>query len=201
MSLRLLIYDATCTGRKWLSYSWWTGAHLYSALGRFDAHRAVSSWEEALLWLGTHGGDEPIAEIQYWGHGRWGNARVQDQVLDIEAFGGGHEWRPAWKRIASRLSGESLWWFRTCETFGACAGHTFSRAFAETLGCRVAGHTFIIGPWQSGLHSLVPGADPDWDPEEGVRLGTAERPVKAAWSTPFAPNTVSCLAQAIPAGY
>ena len=152
-------------------------------------------------WLTTTRPDQEIAEIQYWGHGRWGNARVKEQVFDIESLSASHPWRHQWGRLAARLNEDSLWWFRTCETFGANVGHTFSRAFAETLGCRVAGHTFIIGPWQSGLHSLQPGQDPDWDPLEGVRSGSAQKPVKALWSTPFAPNTVSCLAGEVPDGY
>ena len=52
---------------------------------------------------------------------------------------------------------DPLWWFRTCEAFGATRGHDFARRFTDFFGGRAAGHTYIIGLWQSGLHSLRAG--------------------------------------------
>ena len=40
----------------------------------------------------------------------------------------------------------------------SAAGHDFARAWTDFFGSRAAGHTFIIGYWQSGLHTLAPGA-------------------------------------------
>ena len=87
--LRLMVYDKTCRGKPWrpgLSHAWWTGGKLYRMLRRFDAYRGVASWDEAFQWLGTFRPDQPIAEVQYWGHGKWGGARVDQQVLDGSAL-------------------------------------------------------------------------------------------------------------------
>ena len=71
--LRLMVFDRTCTTRGvGLSTAWWAGSGLYRALGRLDATRGVGSWREAFHWLATYEASRPIAEIQYWGHGRWG---------------------------------------------------------------------------------------------------------------------------------
>ena len=103
--------------------------------------------------------------------------------------------------IRERLSADSLLWFRTCETFGAAAGHDFARAVTDTFGCDAAGHTYIIQYWQSGLHRLRPGATPHWPADEGLLRGSVDAPERARQSTPMAPNTVTCLAGEIPAGY
>ncbi|MEO6419774.1 MAG: hypothetical protein ABIP39_10225, partial [Polyangiaceae bacterium] len=66
------------------------------------------------------------------------------------------------------------------------------------LAARVAGHTFIIGFHQSGLHGLAPGMRADWSPEEGLAEGSAEEPKRAKWSTPRAPRTITCLAGQVP---
>jgi len=93
------------------------------------------------------------------------------------------------------------WWFRTCETFGADAGHDFARAWTSYFDCRAAGHTYVIGPWQSGLHTLEPGARPHWSADEALIEGSAAEPQRAAWSSRREPNTISCLHGSIPPGY
>ena len=72
-------------------------------------------------------------------------------------------------------SPEALFWFRTCETLGATRGQRFAAAFGEAMGCRVAGHTFVISYWQSGLHVLGPGERPSWDQAEGLIAGKRRR--------------------------
>jgi len=201
-----MVYDRTCTGRRrrpGLSHAWGSGEVLYSALGRIDHAIGVSSWDDALRWLGTIGGDAPIAEIQYWGHGKWGLARVDAQALDADALAPSHRWAPALDRIADRLlpQGRSSVWFRTCETLGCVPGQEFAQRFTERLGCRVAGHTFIIGHWQSGLHTLAPGETPRWSVREGLKQGSPEAPTDAHWSRLWHPNTITFLNGTIPAGY
>lgn len=203
--LRLMIYDRTCRGRRGLpglSHAWISGALLYRGLGRFDATRGVTTWAEALDWLASFG-DRPIASIQYWGHGKWGSARVADEVLDAGALRPGHPYYARLQAIAARLlpDAASLWWFRTCETLGADAGHDFARRFSDLMGSRVAGHTYIIGPWQSGLHSLAPGERPTWSTQEGLLEGTPAEPTRARWSRRGEPNTIHCLNGALPTGY
>ena len=103
-------------------------------------------------------------------------------------------------RVRDRLlpDGEALWWFRTCETFGTETGQRFARAWTRFLGCRAAGHTYVIGAWQSGLHSLQPGETPRWSPEEGVQPGPTPRSLT---SRPGAPNTITFLHGRIPEGF
>ncbi|MEM6993662.1 MAG: hypothetical protein AAF721_24325 [Myxococcota bacterium] len=204
--LRLMVYDRTCRGhwgRPGLSHAWWAGGLLYRALGRFDAVAPVSSWQEAWSWLGTVSPDRPIAEVQYWGHGKWGAARVDCDVFDIRALVKSHAYYRGLRGVRDRMRDveDSLFWFRTCETLGASAGQAFARDLSDFLGARVAGHTFIIGHIQSGLHSLAPGQEANWSETEGLREGSPDDPQRAYWSGWRAPNTITCLRGSIPTGY
>lgn len=202
--MRLVVYDRTCTGRPLLpglTHSWIAGSLLFCALGRIDAFRGVSSWEEALAWLARVEPERPISEIQFWGHGKWGRALVARDVLDERALLGGHPLHAGLEALRARLSPSALLWLRTCESFGCALGQRFARALADFFGCDVAGHTFIIGPWQSGLHRLRPGEEPSWPREEGLVEGSPERPERAAWSGPREPNTITCLHGKIPEGF
>lgn len=204
--LRLMVFDRTCRGRPLLpglSHAWWAGSWLYRALGRLDAVRDAGSWDEALDWLAGFEPSRPIAEIQYWGHGKWGAPRVGHQVMDEQTLLRDGSLRPRLEQVAARMlpGAQGLLWFRTCEAFGARPGHRFARACADVMGCRVAGHTYIIGHWQSGLHSLLPGETPAWADDEALLAGTPERPQRAAWSRLRAPNTVTFLHGRIPDGF
>lgn len=172
---------------------WAAGVRLYQALGRIDDHVGVASWDEAFAWLAAQ--REPIGEIQYWGHGKWGRALIGSDAFDSESI------RTRDREMASlreRLAPGALIWFRTCETFGAQAGHDFAARLADTLGARVAGHTYIIAFLQSGLHGLAPGTRPDWAVDEGLREGTPADPRRAFWSKRTAPRTVTALTPAVP---
>lgn len=204
--LHLMIYDRSCRGRPvlpGLSHAWWAGAQLYRSLGRLHAHRGVDSWEQALEWLAEHRPSEPLAEVQYWGHGKWGGARIRQQLLDRSALDPRHPLHARLAAVRDRLlpEGRGLWWFRTCETFGARPGQAFATELAEFLGARVAGHTYIIGHVQSGLHTLRPGERPTWSEDEGLREGSPDEPRRAHWSRLRAPNTITCLRGTIPEGY
>jgi hypothetical protein len=172
------------------------GAQLYRGLRRVDAVVGVSSWDEALAWLAQH---EAISEIQYWGHGKWGRAYVDYDILDATSLAGRH--RAGLEAVRERLAPDALVWFRTCELFGAHAGHDFAQRLADFLGTRVAGHTYVIGYHQSGLHGLLPGMRPHWSPDEGLKEGTADDPRRGRWSLPWSPNTISCLTGAVPAAW
>src|SRR5690349_13814979 len=140
-----MLYDQTCGP---LTLSWQVGGALYRGLGRIDAYRGARSWAEGLDWLACHRPGEPIAEIQFWGHGRWGLAKLAVESLDLSALRPGHPLHPSLEAIRERLvKPEGLWWFRTCETFGREEGHAFARGWTRFFGCRAAGHTFVIGPF------------------------------------------------------
>jgi hypothetical protein len=175
---------------------------LYRGLRRLDAAHGAASWPEALAWLAEAGAGAPIAEIQFWGHGKWGCALIDGAPLDGAALAAAHPLAELLRAIRARFVPQGgLWWFRTCETFGAAAGQDFARAWAEFFGVRVAGHTFIIGYYQSGLHALRPGERPAWSPEEGLARGTAEQPEQAHWSAASAPHTITCWQGRVPDGW
>lgn len=204
MTLRLMIFDRTDRGRRGLpglSSAWRAGATLYRGLGRLDVCAGVSEWGQALDWIIDHEPEQPIAEIQFWGHGNWGTAKIAGNPLDIRALASGHEHHRRLCAIRDRLAPGALWWFRTCETFGADRGHDFAKRWTEFFGCRAAGHTYVIGYWQSGLHSLRAGDAPDWSTDEGLEVGTPTSPEKALRSRRHEPNTISCLRGTIPEGY
>ena len=200
--LRLLIYDRSCRGkalRPGLSHAWLAGSWLYRVQRRIDASFGAQNWAEALRWLITFEQETPIAEVQFWGHGKWGCALIDGQRLDRQATQKTHTLYPPLRELHARLIGpQALFWFRTCETFGAKIGHDFCQAFSGLLGCRVAGHTYIIAYYQSGLHALAPGERPNWSPTEGLARGSADDPQQALWSHRKAPNTITCLTGHLP---
>lgn len=204
--LRLMVYDRGCRGRRGLpglSHAWWAGAQLYRGLRRFDGYQGVDSWAQALDYIANFRSDRPLAEVQYWGHGKWGAAKVGTEVFDRRALDRDHPLHDRLAAVRDRFEADEpgLWWFRTCETLGATAGHRFSTELADFLGTRVAGHTYIIGHVQSGLHSVAPGQQPDWSATEGLREGSPDAPRRAHWSRLREPNTITCLRGSLPKGY
>ena len=103
--------------------------------------------------------------------------------------------------LGRALAPGALVWLRCCSAFGTRAGQDFGAKLADTLGARVAGHTYIIGIWQSGTHSVSPGATADWDHLEGVERDGRGAPLGAAMSTGRAPRTLHCLRPGLPAGW
>jgi len=178
---------------------WAAGSVLYRTVRRIDAARGVASWAEALDWVA--GLPSPVTELQYWGHGKWGSARVGEDVLDASALAADHPLHSRLHAAKARLAGEALVWFRTCETLGAQPGIAFAEQLADFLGADVAGHTYVIGFHQSGLHRIRPGARAHWSPEEGLAAGSIDAPVRAKSSRPWAPHTITALHGAVPAGW
>jgi hypothetical protein len=201
--LRLIVYDRTQRARKprALGYSWQYGTHLYRALGRVDGAYGARDFGGALRFLASHDAGRSISELQFWGHGKWGKVFVDRDVLDRSILHANHRYHGLFRAFRERLTPNALLWFRTCETLGAHSGQDFARALGDATGARVAGHTFVIGFFQSGLHCLRPGTTPTWSATEGVSRGTAEAPEAALVSAPDAPNTITCLDGAVPEGY
>ena len=97
-----MVYDRTCRGRALLpglTHAWWSGGVLYRTMRRFDAWYGARTWEEALTWLGRVGERAPLAEIQFWGHGKWGLARVDREALDLSALTRDHRHHAALRKI------------------------------------------------------------------------------------------------------
>jgi hypothetical protein len=202
-ALKLVVYDATQRSRspRALGLSWQYGAQLYRALGRVDAAYGASSFADAFTWLSREQASRPIAEVQFWGHGKWGRIFIDSEVLDRSVLKPGHAHFAGFEALRAPLTPDALLWFRTCETLGACAGHDFAKALGDATGARVAGHSYVIGFLQSGLHCLRPGHAPDWSTSEGLSRGTPERPEQAHASSADAPNTSTCLTGSIPDGF
>ena len=203
--LRLVVFDATQQKRppRALGYSWRYGTRLYGALGRHDGAFGARDFAEAFAWLNRYQPEHQIQELQFWGHGKWGAPRVYGESLREDCLLRNHELCGGLDTLATRMlpNDRGLWWFRTCESFGAAMGVSFARTFADRIGCRAAGHTFIIGHVQSGLHSVLPGQEPCWAPDEALLEGTPDSPKRAAWSRLRAPNTITALQSNLPAGY
>lgn len=201
--LRLVVYDATQRDRKprGLGLSWQYGTQLYRALGRVDAAFGARDFREALAWLAGYRGAQPVAELQFWGHGKWGAIFVDRDVLDRSVLQPNHRLHAAFQGFRERLLPNALLWFRTCETLGAVPGQDFAQSLGDATGARVAGHTFVIGFLQSGLHCLQPGDRPSWPSNEGLAKGHPAAPEQALPSAPDAPNTITCLHGNIPEGF
>jgi Domain of unknown function (DUF4347) len=222
-SLRLVAFDATDTPRAarerakkrrasgepsregaavlepGLSPVWRAGTWLHRIARAADASLAATSWDEAIAWAAGVARDRgrPIASLQIWGHGSWGAMRLGASALDGAALLRGHALAPRIDELRAHLEGpEAIVWLRCCSAFGH-DGRRFAEDAADRLGCRVAGHTFVIGVFQSGTHSLRPGEKARWDDREGIRFDRG-RPAGALMSAPGAPNTVSCLALGLP---
>jgi hypothetical protein len=198
-----MVYDVTQRARKpaGLGLAWQAGSYLYRGLGRLDAAFGARNFESGLDWLSNYEPGTPISEVQFWGHGKWGRIFIDREALDRSALRDGHPLRPRLDALRERLDRDALIWFRTCETLGARAGQDFASALSDFSGATVAGHTFVIGFFQSGLQVLRPGNAPHWSSSEGLAQGTPERPERALPSGPSEPNTITCLAGSIPAEF
>jgi hypothetical protein len=195
MGSSVVIYDRTCReigGLIGLSAVWTTGAGLFRTIGRYDAVRGVASWPEAFDWLARL--PEPLVEVQYWGHGGWGSARVGAERFDASSLQPGHPHHADLIRLRSRFMPGGLLWFRTCQTLGRPEGKTFASSLSRFLGVRVAGHTGVIAWAHSGLHSVGPDEQPAWGDAEGVKAGGGPR-----WSQLHHPRTIGFWRQRLPA--
>lgn len=203
MSLRLVVFDRTQYLRRppGLGLSWAVGTRLYTGLGRIDGAYGASSLADAFHWLLSFRPEQPISELQYWGHGRWGRILIDKESLDRGALGKTHRLYGWLAALRERLAPDALVWFRTCETLGARPGQDFAQALGDFWGARIAGHTYIVAFFQSGLHVLRPGLTPHWAAAEGLARGTPEAPEAALRSTPCAPNTITCLTGQIPEAF
>jgi len=73
----------------------------------------------------------------------------------------------------------------------------FAERLADFLGARVAGHTYVIGFHQSGLHGLAPGVRADWSAVEGLAEGPWMRRCARSRRAVGA-RTITCLHGDVP---
>lgn len=195
---RLMIYDQTTIvdgldlKTDALAYSWALGGELYRSLRSLDKIKGVSSWNEALNWILIEGKKEPISMIQYWGHGSPGCAHIGLDVLVNN-----DTWDNEIKEISTYLTDDCLFWFRTCATFAGIHGQKFAKDFANKICCRVAGHTYNINFFHSGLHAVLPNESPTWSTNEGVESFIDNHYILKK-SSIFAPSTIICLQANLP---
>lgn len=180
--MRVMLFDTTAGA---LSTLWSAGR----SLGRFDAVLPVRSWDEALDALAAL---PPVAELQFWGHGRAGAPLIDGRpLLSLRSFG-------AAARFA-QVPGAVVWW-RACDVFSRGAGVDFALNATRLTGAAHVGHTRVVSwPWpvcQSGGYALRPGEPVWWDAYEGVRPDGSSR-----GSHPFAPNTCLSTRMQVPASW
>jgi hypothetical protein len=120
--------------------------------------------------------------------------------LDRDALSRSSRLRDELDGLRDVLTDDALVWLRCCSAFGAPAGRAFAPAIADRLRARVAGHTFVIGVWQSGTHSVGRGERATWNEDEGVER-TREGSLLPRNSTMSAPRTIACLRMSLPRGW
>jgi hypothetical protein len=118
-----------------------------------------------------------IHEVQYWGHGDIGavciGVKPKQDRLTVKSL------ETSWSSMNKVMAPDSLFWFRSCSTFRDTEGKEFAKSFSAALGCRVAGHTCIIGAFHGGLVFVDPGQNPSWkDGETGISCAALDMSVK-----------------------
>lgn len=194
--LRVMVYDNT-DWASGLTQSWFAGGKLYRLFRSLDLVKAVTSWKETFEYLSSVEPDKKIDVLQFWGHGTSGRVFINKDPLGGFIVDPKHPLHDGLVALKERLHPGSLVWFRTCATFNGALGKQFAKDLANFLGCRVAAHTFLIGPFQAGLHSIGPGEEPGWDDSEGLDPKTGG--LKQSW--PFDDKVITCLHGHVPAGW
>mgnify|MGYP001547377037 FL=1 len=198
--LDIMFFDRSDWAGDQLRFSWITGGLLYRLFGGVEVTGGFLNWQDALRWLAEVEPGQKINSIQFWGHGSPGRVWINNEYLSIRSLYPGNPHRDLLLKIKSRLTPESTIWFRCCSVFAKEEGHVFATTFSQFMNCRIAAHTHIIGPWQSGLHSILPGRQPSWSTQEGVGKNP-DGTTKILWSKPWSTNTIFCLTGKIPEGW
>ncbi len=174
--MRLVIYDKTQGSLTW---AWRVGAWLLKVLGRSDRVVGVESWDG--FFAACRENKDQLKRIEYWGHGHKGGVSCNGvRMDDAEQL----------NQLARFMATDALLWWRTCSSFSTERGHAFAIACSDAIGCRVAGHTYIISIWQGGLHVLPAKWQPAWSVTEGVKKSGKNR-----WSWPWSAHSIFLLSK------
>ena len=160
--------------------------------------RRSSSWEDALAWLASQAERSVIDEIQYWGHGKWGCARIEGESLDEHSLKSGtrpsrplrYDPRVASLRFSVVVSQLRDLWRRCRPSLRSIVEQFFWLSHRRTHL-----HYRTSTKWSS---SPATGEEPHWPREEGLAEGSPEAPIRAKWSHLSAPNTISCFHGSVP---
>lgn len=178
--MKVCIYDAA--EKSATGWSWAVGAKLF--LWSFDRVVGVRSIQESIKALSDC--TKPITELQLWGHGAPGAPYIAGRAVDQFVM-------EAW---AVYLAEVRLVWFRSRSVFFGGKGELFAMAWAKQFrgfSCIVAGHTHVVGPWQSGLYTLQHGQAPSWPKYDGDPA--------ALKSGRKQPRTIACTRMSVPKGW
>lgn len=207
-TLKVMIYDDSTLDDGWdglkedgLALSWKWGDKLYRKFGSIDIAFGAKSFEEAFGYISNLDPEKKVSEVHFWCHGGPGKVYLNRKFLNIDNIGPSGFHAVGLRKLKARLTDDALVWFRCCSLFAGQEGHDFAKKFAHVLNKdgtsrRVAAYTHIIGPSQSGLHTLGPGEEPSWSLTEGL-----DENGKMKWSRFWKKNTVSCLRGTIPKGW
>jgi len=178
--MKIILYDSSPNGA--LGWSWAVGSYRpgWTRVGARTWHESIKKLLDAVP-PGTR-----VKELQIWGHGQPGEPM----------FNGLTAPPMFWNRLTTIVMADSLVWFRSCSVFFGRKGQAFAERMANELGCRVAGHTRIIGPWQSGLCSLSPNGKQPFFAQDGYRWLAEDW--RKNTSARREPRTIFCARMAVP---
>lgn len=183
--MRLTIYDKN-PGEGFMQWclktSWLLGCVFQKLIGAVDDYHGIESWVEAKEWLKSKG---PIDVLQYWGHGSPGIVWLAGHPITMSQ----------WLSLKPLLTSDSLVWLRVCSAFQGRFGQVFAKQMADGLGCTIGAHTYVIGLFQPGLHTMKPKSMPSWPVDEGT---------EPRWRSDFQPwltHSILCLQWWIPKGW
>lgn len=195
-TIRVMFYDKSKWAGEVLSSTWFAGGRLYKTFRSLDFCIGVDCWEDAFDWLLSVEKDKKISMIQFWGHGSPGNIFINNEQINTGIIRKDNVYHERALKLKDRLSDDAVIWLRSCGVFAGPSGHYFAKRWAKFFDCTIAGHTFIVGPFQSGLHTIKPNEEPTWDLKEGFdKQGNLL--ISKLWS----PNTIFCLRGDIPKGW
>lgn len=186
MTNRVIVYDKndkSAAGRFWPPGAW--------LFARLQGARvvAVENVDHMLARLASMS-DLRGAQVEVWCHAAPASFVLGAQRFNMRTVR--DDERVA--LLGTKLSAEGTFWIRGCSPFAGPVGHAFAGTLADTLGCRAAGHTHMIGLLQGGLRTIKPRQQPLWSPEEG-EAGGRPGAARTTWKTP---RTITALHWHIP---
>lgn len=176
--MKIVLFDSSEGGA--LGWSWSVGSFRpgWTRIGAGSWLNDADSKLDAAVRPGTR-----LKELQIWGHGTPGAPEMDGEPMPSLFV----------DRLSLLVEPSSLVWFRSCSTFFGNSGQAFAERTSNKLGCRIAGHTHVIGIWQSGLYSVEPGLAGDWPTNKYSNCDWTK--LKSGWRER---RTINCLRMSFP---